>query len=561
MTRQINSDCNLTLFEVLCSRGYTSYDRFNVYVSAFRPHIRKYIECILPENVRTIDFTYILECPISAFLYQGGFSNCLLDDLCNDVIRIGSLYGVVEADFPYYFHKKAIGELLVTNSAGDGSRRLDCPPKLLLEMNASLSNPKLISFEAPYQETGVSLEHSDSLERFLIRNLWALYTICINDISANYIEDITSNAYFRLVMYRCSISGSYSDTDLLNATKRLENFYVIKCCLRLLIGNEIELSLFELGKVFLCVVGQGNLMTRFDIVKWSISNHQAYSFHSSLLQLNLHSLSDGSVEKLEWGLIYASSRSLCPIGWKAKLSLVRIEQRLRQYFGRSYFRLTSIKTDIKQTLRMRNYEKVKLIFQTETCISIELLSKELGIDGDAALSLVPQSLHRFVDIPNTTESSIDEQRSRFIANLQEAAKYEETISMDKYDRLISCGYICGPGSQSVIRVFGSWNEACDSAGVRHRGGSNRLPKKYSRQGIVEVFSEYMLNTDFSGSLSKFPEWAGNAQISSATIRKWFPTTHELYMSCREYIRSNKLNEYNRYVANAFQNADKDLIEL
>lgn len=541
-----------TLYEVMTSNGYPiDLDNdVSVFVSDFRPHLQKYIQFMIRNGAMFCKLSYILNCQVNDLMHQRGFGIAKIDQICEDLVRIQIKYCVVPT--------KSIPKITQVDSNQVSTFQSEeiltqtYPSRLIDDINHELKEILVddikhrISLIATDCDTAI--RQINMLDKFLLRQITELRVTLSRDCTPDVRDSITNNAYFKLIMYRCKTRNSYEPSDLLHATKRIENFNLIRSCLTKLIGYELEFYLFELGETNLLVMDQGVIVSRFELVKRATLDNPNPQGHDLLNHYKLEHLSEKSAQRLLWGVQLAQGKSLEEIGTTTSLSRERIRQVLTQYFGTNYKDISCIHSDLVRKRMVDTANQIKSIFDSNIEISLVMLTTQLGLTDVETLKAVPKQLHRFIDGVRNKEGQRTDPKSRIIQALREAQDYEFLLSKDKYDQLVRTGYVDGPGWQTVIKAFGTWNKACEAAGVTNSGRTSGVTKQYTRQDVVETYSSFMLDKMMSGSISKYEEWSvGRAVASGATIRKWYPTTAELYQTCRDHIRLNRLQEYRHYI--------------
>ena len=546
-----------TMYEVMTSKGYTIdiNNDIDVFVSDFRLHLQKYVSFLIPDGANICKLSFLTNMQVIDFLHQRGFGIAKIDQLCEDFFNIQTKYSKVVFTSTSATNQ-AVPELHSTFQSEEiliheyPSRLIDDVSHELKEhLNADIS----LRIDIIANQCNSAYQQIVLLDKFLSRQIIELRTLVKRGSSPTVTHSISNNSYFRLIMYRCKVRNSYKITDILHATKRIENFNLICDCLKALIGNELQLFLYELGVTNLIVLDHGLLVSRFDLVKHIALENVKLNDQEFQKQYNLEYLSEKSIQKLRWGLQLAQGKTLEEIGASTALSRERIRQILTQYFGSSYKELSCIYNDLERQRSRETLNQIKLFFESNMEVSLVKLSTRLGLTEEEALSAAPKRLHRFIDRERNIEVRQSDPKLRIVEALRSAQDYEYVLTKDKYENLVRTGYVDGPGWQTVTKAFGTWNKACEAAGVTHTGRSSRILKQYTRQDVVETYSTYMLDKMTTGSISKYEDWSvGRAVASAATIRKWYPVTADLYQACRDNIRTNRLDEYRSYIDNTFK---------
>jgi hypothetical protein len=545
-----------TIFEVMIANGYPIdlENDINIFVSDFRIHLQKYVSFLIRDGAMVCKLSFVLNSKVIDFMHQRGFGIAKIDQLCEDLVRIQSKYCVVPV--------KSLPNIVIVDQDPQSTFQSeeiliqDYPSRFIDDVSHELKEYLItdisMRIDLIANQCDSAYQQLVLLDKFLSQQIVELRTLVKRGSSPSVTDSVSNNAYFRLIMYRCKVRNSYKITDILYATKRIENFNLICDCLTVLSGNELELFLYELGVTNLIVLDHGLLVSRFDLVKRMSLDNVKINDQGSQKQYKLEYLSEKSIQKLHWGLQLAQGKTLEEIGATTALSRERIRQILTQYFGSSYKELSCIYNDLERERYHETLNQIKLFFESNLEVSLLKLSTRLGLTEVDALGAVPKRLHRFIDRERNKEVHRSDPKLKIIEALRCAQDFEYVLTKDKYENLVRTGFVDGPGWQTVTKAFGTWNKACEAAGVTHTGRSSRVLKQYTRLDVVETYSTYMLDKTSTGSISKYEDWSvGRAVASAATIRKWYPMTADLYQACRDHIRTNRLNEYRGYIDTIF----------
>ena len=101
-----------------------------------------------------------------------------------------------------------------------------------------------------------------------------------------------------------------------------------------------------------------------------------------------------------------------------------------------------------------------------------------------------------------------------------AEELGEPLSADRYDaRQALQG---GPTSVRIIQRFGTWNAACESAGLRVNPSRAGYTRRWSREDVATHVATY-LHERGSGSYAGYAAWAKETEgaPSAQTVRNTF----------------------------------------
>jgi len=110
----------------------------------------------------------------------------------------------------------------------------------------------------------------------------------------------------------------------------------------------------------------------------------------------------------------------------------------------------------------------------------------------------------------------------------------EPLSVGKYDKIRST--FEGPSAIRLIQRFGSWNAACESAGVKAGEAKRSYIKKWNRDQIVLLVKQY-LKEPGKPSFASFSIWLKQVKDapSAATCRNVGHSWSSLLKSARDEV--------------------------
>lgn len=130
------------------------------------------------------------------------------------------------------------------------------------------------------------------------------------------------------------------------------------------------------------------------------------------------------------------------------------------------------------------------------------------IDSEQLEQLVAKSRHLILTPADDAERErLRERRARAVESLRDAAEFESPLSGSTFDRLVKEGKVPGPGKQSVAQLFGTWNTACEAAGVEHLDPMRaEYERAWSDEELEVELGKYLTDPDFNGSADGYEEW-------------------------------------------------------
>jgi len=97
---------------------------------------------------------------------------------------------------------------------------------------------------------------------------------------------------------------------------------------------------------------------------------------------------------------------------------------------------------------------------------------------------------------------------QIVRAIQDAATLAYPITKSDYDRLKFEGFIKGPSSSRILQVFGSWQQACDEAGVEsgRRSVCAGSRRRWLRTEVLRIVLQYLRDPRFRGQSGSYRRW-------------------------------------------------------
>ena len=204
--------------------------------------------------------------------------------------------------------------------------------------------------------------------------------------------------------------------------------------------------------------------------------------------------------------------------------------------------IMNLKTLLEQRLEMLKYApklselnlrseldlKARQIINTKPGIKLEELSSILMTDIKLLHSALGKHTKKFVyteEKINTGVSSFTD--DEILEALRLAEAFESPINRNLYDNLVNRGLIKGPGSQTVMKRFSTWNKACQLADVNHNESvRDSYETLWTKDEMLDYVIEFLKNRTFGVGINSYDEWRietlSNAP-SGAHLRNNFDT--------------------------------------
>lgn len=206
------------------------------------------------------------------------------------------------------------------------------------------------------------------------------------------------------------------------------------------------------------------------------------------------------------------------------VSILNLENLLEQ-------RLDSLKNAPKLSELNNRSEidlKARLIINTRPGIKIDDLSALLMIESKYLYSVLNKNTKKFI----YTDEKVNSNSSNFtddeiLEALRLAEAFESPVNRNLYDDLVSRGLINGPGSQTVMKRFSTWNKACQLADVNYNESvRDSYETLWTKDEMLDYVIEFLMNRSFGVGINSYDEWRietlSNAP-SGAHLRNNFDT--------------------------------------
>jgi len=172
--------------------------------------------------------------------------------------------------------------------------------------------------------------------------------------------------------------------------------------------------------------------------------------------------------------------------------------------------------------------KARQIINNKPGIKLEELSVLLGTNSQLLNYSLGKNTKKFiytVEKANVISSNFTDEEILEALRLAEA--FESPINHSSYDDLVGRGLIKGPGSQTVMKRFSTWNKACQLADVSYNESvRDSYESLWTKNEMLDYVIEFLKNRTFTAGLNSYDEWRieslSNAP-SGAHLRNNFDT--------------------------------------
>jgi hypothetical protein len=190
--------------------------------------------------------------------------------------------------------------------------------------------------------------------------------------------------------------------------------------------------------------------------------------------------------------------------------------------------------------------KARLIINTRPGIKMDDLSALLMTESKYLYSVLNKNTKKFI----YTDEKVNSNSSNFtddeiLEALRLAEAFESPVNRNLYDDLVGRGLIKGPGSQTVMKRFSTWNKACQLADVNYNESvRDSYETLWTKDEMLDYVIEFLKNRSFGVGINSYDEWRietlSNAP-SGAHLRHNFDTWINSKNSALQKMFDNKIS--------------------
>lgn len=172
--------------------------------------------------------------------------------------------------------------------------------------------------------------------------------------------------------------------------------------------------------------------------------------------------------------------------------------------------------------------KARLIVQNKPGIKMEDLAELIGVDRRMLEAILQKQTKKFVH----SETNLNTNKSFYsdkdiLEALRSTKLYMSPISRSQYDDLVEKGFINGPGAQTVMKRFRTWNKACEAANIEFNDSVRESYESlWTKQEMLSYVIEFLKNREYGEGVQSYDQWriktSSNAP-SGAHLRNNFDT--------------------------------------
>ena len=159
---------------------------------------------------------------------------------------------------------------------------------------------------------------------------------------------------------------------------------------------------------------------------------------------------------------------------------------------------------------------------------MEDLAELIGVDRRMLEAILQKQTKKFVHSETNLNSNKSSYSDKDILEALRSTKiYMSPISRSQYDDLVEKGFINGPGSQTVMKRFRTWNKACEAANIEFNDSVRESYESlWTKQEMLSYVIEFLKNHEYGEGVQSYDQWriktSSNAP-SGAHLRNNFDT--------------------------------------
>lgn len=400
--------------------------------------------------------------------------------------------------------------------------------------SSAKSQPKsLDEFLAPYISSGWGIS-----KLFFSTSSWNILTraltfaelipkktnidvITIENLSKITIEDIENLKHIGKTRLQLLIS------ELQNVSESISEDYLQKKSLE--VKNELNLE----AELAYRIIKSEDWREEFEVEFGYSFEFVEFDDQTTIRNLNVLAYRANGLTLDEIGKIYAVSRErirqilekiILKISNSMDLSVENLNTLLdtRLAANKSAHKSAEIKAQLEIEF------KARLIVDKKPGIKIEELAKLIGVSENSLNSILQKHTKKFIyTYQNLNANKSNYSDEAILEALRLTKNYMSPITSTYYDELVEKGLIDGPGSQTVMKRFRTWNKACEAASIAYTDSARDIYESlWTREEMLSAVIDFLKNPIYGEAVQSYDQWRieslSNAP-SGAHIRNNFYT--------------------------------------
>ena len=172
--------------------------------------------------------------------------------------------------------------------------------------------------------------------------------------------------------------------------------------------------------------------------------------------------------------------------------------------------------------------KARLLVDKKPGIKIEELTRLIGVSEKLLNSVLHKQTKKFI----YSEQNLNANKSNYsdediLEALRMTKNYMSPITRTLYDDLVEKGLVNGPGSQTVMKRFRTWNKACEAANIFYTDSARDIYESlWTREEMLSAVIDFLKSPMYGEAVQSYDQWriGSSSNAPSGThIRNTFNT--------------------------------------
>jgi len=345
--------------------------------------------------------------------------------------------------------------------------------------------------------------------------------ITIENLSKITIDDVESLKHIGETRIQALV------TDLENVSEFLSKDYLQKESLE--VRNKLNLE----ADLAFRIIKSENWRDEFEVEFGYAFEYVEFDDETTIRNLNVLAYRASGLTLDEIGKIYAVSRErirqileriILKVSQNMDLTVENLNSLLetRAAANKSAHKIAEIKTQLEIEF------KARLLVDKKPGIKIEELTRLIGVSEKLLNSVLHKQTKKFIYYEqnlNTNKSNYSDED--ILEALRMTKNYMSPITRTLYDDLVEKGLINGPGSQTVMKRFRTWNKACKAANIAHIDSARDVYESlWTREEMLTAVIDFLKNPMYGESVQSYDRWridSSSKAPSGTHVRNSFNT--------------------------------------
>lgn len=111
--------------------------------------------------------------------------------------------------------------------------------------------------------------------------------------------------------------------------------------------------------------------------------------------------------------------------------------------------------------------------------------------------------------------------------------------------MITVGEIKGPSVPLIATRFKTWKQACIAAGVEYVESYTTYAITWTRDDLVEILEQYLMDSETSGTIDDYNRWRDNASDRIPSLAQIRIVVGPWSEACDEALSNIRSNSWDR----------------